>query len=144
MNLMLQKWTHQGLFFSKLVSKHVKFTRWILIQTKHSPSRIWIFYARFQQLHNSSHHIILSSQILNIIGHHILLRSNLAEWIVESVGAGEVPGGVAGGRVAVVPEHAVLVNTTVRLSWIVDSTNYTNIFRPPITWVPHKVRNWFL
>ena len=54
-------------------------------------------------------------QILNI-GHHILLCSNLAEWIVESVGAGEVPGGVAGGRVAVVPEHAVLVNTTVRLS----------------------------
>ena len=42
--------------------------------------------------------------------------SNLTEWIVESVGAGEVPGGVAGGRVAVVPEHAVLVNTTVRLS----------------------------
>ena len=54
-------------------------------------------------------------QILNI-GHHIPLRYNLAEWIVESVGAGEVPGGVAGGRVAVVPEHAVLVNTTVRFS----------------------------
>ena len=54
-------------------------------------------------------------QILNI-GHHIPLRYNLAEWIVESVGAGEVPGGVSGGRVAVVPEHAVLVNTTVRFS----------------------------
>ena len=54
-------------------------------------------------------------QILNI-GHHIPLRHNLAEWIVESVGAGEVPGCVAGGRVAVVPEHAVLVNTTVRFS----------------------------
>ena len=45
-----------------------------------------------------------------------IIRYNLAEWIVESVGAGEVPGGVAGGRVAVVPEHAVLVNTTVRFS----------------------------
>ena len=35
MNLMLQKWTHQGLFFSKLVSKHPKFTAGILILTKH-------------------------------------------------------------------------------------------------------------
>ena len=63
-------------------------------------------------VHITSHYII---QILNI-GHHIPLRYNLAEWIVESVGAGEVSGGVAGGRVAVVPEHAVLVNTTVRFS----------------------------